>query len=69
MSLPSRILPKIVPPRLGSGTTIRQRLIGKLHAAGDRKLFLLTAGAGFGKTTLMAQWHHHLEQAGRARAG
>lgn len=64
MSLPSRILPKIVPPRLGSGTTIRQRLIGKLHAAGDRKLFLLTAGAGFGKTTLMAQWHHHLEQAG-----
>ncbi|SPA39659.1 putative transcriptional regulator, LuxR-family [Cupriavidus taiwanensis] len=64
MSLPARILPKIVPPRTGSGATLRPRLIRKLHAAGDRKLFLLTAGAGFGKTTLMAQWHHHLEQAG-----
>ncbi|WP_454757684.1 LuxR C-terminal-related transcriptional regulator [Cupriavidus campinensis] len=58
------ILPKIVPPRPASDAISRDRLIGRLQAASDRKLVLLTGGAGFGKTTLMAQWRQRLDKAG-----
>ncbi|WP_313816141.1 LuxR C-terminal-related transcriptional regulator [Cupriavidus sp.] len=58
------ILPKIVPPRPASDAISRKRLIGRLQAASDRKLVLLTGGAGFGKTTLMAQWRQRLDRAG-----
>ncbi|WP_149139056.1 hypothetical protein [Cupriavidus campinensis] len=58
------ILPKIVPPRPASDAISRERLIGRLQAASDRKLVLLTGGAGFGKTTLMAQWRQRLDKAG-----
>lgn len=58
------ILPKIVPPRPASDAISRVRLMGRLQAASDRKLVLLTGGAGFGKTTLMAQWRQRLDKAG-----
>lgn len=58
------VLSKIVPPRPGSGVIVRQRLMARLLAAGDSKLVLVTGGAGFGKTTLLIQWHQHLENAG-----
>jgi len=64
MRSPPRILPKFVAPRPGSDVIVRGRLIARLQGASDRKLVLLTGGAGFGKTTLMAQWRLHLGKAG-----
>lgn len=64
MSPTPRFLPKIVAPRPGSGAILRERLIGRLQAASDRKLALLVGGAGFGKTTLMAQWRECVVKAG-----
>lgn len=64
MSTSTLILPKIVPPRPGGGIIARQRLIARLQSARESKVVLLTGAAGFGKTTLMAQWHQLLAQAG-----
>ena len=39
----------------------RPRLIERLNAGLHRKLTLISAPAGFGKTTLLSEWIHHLE--------
>jgi len=39
----------------------RPRLIERLNASVDRKLVLVSAAAGFGKTTLVAEWLNGLE--------
>ena len=41
------------PPR---GAVVRTRLLERLEAAADRKLVLVCAPAGFGKTTLVGAW-------------
>ncbi|WP_458763734.1 LuxR C-terminal-related transcriptional regulator [Cupriavidus basilensis] len=51
---------KLAPPRLGSRSIPREDLLASLHDARQRKLVLITAGAGYGKTTLMAQWRQKL---------
>lgn len=51
---------KLAPPRLGSRSIPREDLLAGLHDARQRKLVLITAGAGFGKTILMAQWRQKL---------
>ena len=43
-------------PRLPALHVPRPRLIERMHAAVTRRLVLVTAPAGFGKTTLLAQW-------------
>jgi len=47
---------KILPPKQLVAMQTRHRLIDQLTAGRTRKLTLLEAPAGFGKTTLLAQW-------------
>jgi ATP/maltotriose-dependent transcriptional regulator MalT len=57
---------KLHLPRLHTSLIPRERLMAQLDAGLERKLSLLSAPAGFGKTTLMSQWiasrseHNHL---------
>lgn len=50
------LAPKLQPPRLHSSLVRRERLLSLLDAGRERKLTLLSAPAGFGKTTLVRQW-------------
>ncbi|QBD76666.1 hypothetical protein EPA93_11890 [Ktedonosporobacter rubrisoli] len=52
------LLPKLQPPRLPSSLVARPRLLARLDSALERKLTLLVAPAGFGKTTIVNQWLH-----------
>ncbi len=45
----------VIPP-IRSGTVLRPRLLEKLEAGVEGRVILLSAPAGFGKTTLMAHW-------------
>lgn len=47
---------KLLPPRLPSGLIERERLLVRLDAALTRKVGLLSAPTGFGKTTLVRTW-------------
>jgi LuxR family maltose regulon positive regulatory protein len=44
------------PPRLRAGIVARPRLLARLAAATDAPIVTLVAPAGYGKTTLLAQW-------------
>ncbi|MBA3943528.1 MAG: hypothetical protein H0X37_03080 [Herpetosiphonaceae bacterium] len=50
------LVPKLQPPRLHNSLVRRERLLAQLDAGRERKLTLLSAPAGFGKTTLVCQW-------------
>ncbi|GHP00986.1 LuxR family transcriptional regulator [Reticulibacter mediterranei] len=50
------LLPKLQPPRLRSSLVHRNRLYRLLDGGLERKLTLISAPAGFGKTTLVGQW-------------
>ena len=52
----SLLASKLHPPRLPGALVRRRRLIDRLDTGGLRKLTLLAAPAGFGKTTLVRQW-------------
>ncbi len=47
---------KLYIPGWRSGLVSRPRLIERLHEGAERKLTLVSAPAGFGKTTLLAEW-------------
>jgi LuxR family maltose regulon positive regulatory protein len=47
---------KLQRPRLPRDLIPRPRLLDRLHAGSERKLTLISAMAGTGKTTLLAQW-------------
>ena len=49
---------KLYTPPLRSELVSRPRLIRRLNAGLDRKLTLISAPAGFGKTTLVSEWIH-----------
>src|SRR5258708_4453799 len=55
---------KLVPPRLHTALVPRDSLLARLDEALTRKLMLVSAPAGFGKTTLVAEW-----MAARGNAG
>jgi hypothetical protein len=59
---------KILPPKQLVAMQTRHRLIDQLTAGRTRKLTLLEAPAGFGKTTLLAQWRALLLE-GQTRVG
>ena len=61
---PLVVVAKFAPPRIGSRTLARAQLMPRLQEARHRKLTLLVGGAGFGKTTLMAQWRQELSKTG-----
>src|SRR6185312_6064187 len=44
------------PPRPRSGMVPRARLVRRLAALGETPIALLVAPAGYGKTTLLAEW-------------
>ena len=47
---------ELVPPRLPRGSVSRPGLLEALRAGGHHSLTLVSAPAGFGKTTLLAEW-------------
>jgi LuxR family maltose regulon positive regulatory protein len=47
---------KLFAPRLRRGVLPRPRLSGRVGVAAESKLTLIAAPAGFGKTTLLAEW-------------
>lgn len=49
---------KLFAPSLRPDLVLRQRLIDQLNAGVDRKLILISAPAGYGKTTLISTWLH-----------
>lgn len=51
------ILSKLSPPSQGRLLIDRDRLNQKLDRAAERKLLLVRAPAGYGKTSLLAQWY------------
>jgi LuxR family maltose regulon positive regulatory protein len=55
-SVPDLLEPKLHSPRLPSSLVVRQRLLTQIEAGLERKLTLLSAPAGFGKTTVVSQW-------------
>ncbi len=58
MSASTVVLTKIIPPRPGVRHVARPRLLRALRAANEHRLTLVQAGAGYGKSTLLA----HLAQ-------
>jgi len=56
---------KLYRPRVGPGLVRRPRLESRLEQGLDRKLVLVSAPAGYGKTSLVVQW---LEARGRPAA-
>ncbi|WP_338580929.1 LuxR C-terminal-related transcriptional regulator [Pseudomonas sp. MAG733B] len=55
---------KFAPPRLSSQAVLREELMARLNDARHKKLMVITGSAGFGKTTLMAQWRMELVKEG-----
>jgi len=47
---------KLFVPPVRPGLVSRQRLIDQLNGGGQRKLILVSAPAGYGKTTLVSSW-------------
>lgn len=54
-----RIRTKLLVPQILRTLVARPRLIEQLNTGHERKLTLVSAPAGFGKTTLVAHWLHH----------
>ena len=53
---------KLYMPRLRPNMVSRPRLIERLNARLHRKLTLISAPAGFGKTTLVSEWVQGIER-------
>jgi LuxR family maltose regulon positive regulatory protein len=71
------LLSKLQPPQIKTHTLRRRRLIDHLSENLHKKLILLCAGAGYGKTTLLSQFisskkipyiYYHLERSDREPA-
>lgn len=56
---PPVLAPKLQLPRLPASLVTRERLLARLDAGLEGKLTLLSAPAGFGKTTVVSQWIAH----------
>jgi LuxR family transcriptional regulator, maltose regulon positive regulatory protein len=47
---------KLFPPRVRRSLVARPRLSERLNLGSESRLTLISAPAGFGKTTLLAEW-------------
>lgn len=63
-SLGNPILTKIAPSARPSQQVPRESLLRRLDAVISHRLTLLQAPAGYGKTSLLIQWHHLLVERG-----
>src|SRR5262249_12725055 len=63
-AVPPSGLSKYRPPTSAPSLVTRARLIDTLRAGGRRRLILIHGPAGFGKTTLAAQWREVLLEEG-----
>ena len=62
-SLPRDILvTKLFVPQLRSGLIPRPRLVEKINTSKGKKLVLIHAPAGFGKTTLLSEWLTQIDE-------
>ncbi len=61
---PSLITTKLYIPPAPPELVSRPRLLEKMKAAANYKLALVSAPAGFGKTTLLAEWVHKSQRPG-----
>src|SRR4051794_34000711 len=59
---------KLYVPRVRPGVLRRRRVLEVLSSAADARLVLISAPAGFGKTTLLAEWLAETADSGRAGA-
>lgn len=59
---PDRLLipTKFAPPRISPQSTPRAKLLSRLRDSRDSRITLVCGSAGFGKTTLLAQWRQEL---------
>lgn len=55
------VVTKITPPSRRTDVLYRARLLDFLHEHIDRKLLLISAGAGYGKTTLLVDFVHETD--------
>lgn len=62
------ILTKLRPPAARSRAVSRARLLQRLSMAPETDLALVCAPAGYGKTSLLVEWAHELQQDGVALA-
>ncbi len=60
----SLIATKLQPPKAGRQGVLRDHLLGQLEKNLDRSVVLIMGPAGYGKTTLMAQWFEQLGRRG-----
>lgn len=58
------ITTRFSPPRISSHAVLRAPLLARLLAARNCRLTLINGSAGFGKTTLLAQWRQNLLKEG-----
>jgi LuxR family maltose regulon positive regulatory protein len=58
------ITTRFSPPRISSHAVLRAPLLARLLAARNCRLTLICGSAGFGKTTLLAQWRQNLLKEG-----
>jgi ATP/maltotriose-dependent transcriptional regulator MalT len=58
---------RLLPPPLRDGLVARPRLIRALEQAGAGTLTLVAAPAGYGKTTLLAEWLSTKDEGGRMK--
>lgn len=56
------VMTRLSPPRLPATLVVRDRLLADIDIALSRPLTLLSAAAGWGKTTLLATWAHRHPQ-------
>nr|WP_314533018.1 LuxR C-terminal-related transcriptional regulator [uncultured Pseudomonas sp.] len=55
---------KFAPPRIGTQTILRERLLEELRGMAQCRVGLVTGSPGFGKTTLLAQWRQVMMRSG-----
>lgn len=63
-SLTPTLTTKLHPPRVSRELVVRTRLLDRLDLGLDRALTLISAPAGFGKTTLVVQWLQRNDERG-----
>ncbi|MBE7474773.1 MAG: hypothetical protein DPW09_30455 [Anaerolineae bacterium] len=68
LSYPPLLATKLYPPRRRANWVSRPRLVARLNQDfNQRKLTLITAPTGFGKTTLVSEWLTEKDEGGRQK--